>query len=285
MAHLTWSCLVEGAPLVVDGVQHGGDTPLPEIVRSATPGARLMVDDAHSLGVLADGRGTAAHFGITDQVDLVMGTFSKAFASIGGVVVGDADVIDYVRHTARSLIFSASMPPAQVAAVRAALQIIKEEPERTERVMQIGERMRQGYKELGFEVGDSQTPIVPVFIRDDLKTFGFWKALFQAGIYVNPIVPPAVPPEASLLRTSYMATHTDQQLDRVLDTFGRVASNWASSSPLGAPAPLAAAPVAAADRPHRPHDSPRGQLLDGRQQHVGVAPHPPTALSRAPAAT
>ena len=228
MAHLEsvlQSCERRATLVVVDGVfSMGGDiAPLPEIAALCSRyGARLMVDDAHSMGVLAGGRGTAAHFGLTDQVDLVMGTFSKAFASIGGVVVGDADVIDYVRHNARSLIFSASMPPAQVAAVRAALEIIKEEPERTERVMQIGERMRQGYRDLGFEFGDSQTPIIPIYIRDDQKTFYFWKALFEAGIYVNPIVPPAVPPEASLLRTSYMATHTDEQLDRVLDTFGRV---------------------------------------------------------------
>jgi hypothetical protein len=192
--------------------------------------------------------------------------------------VGDADVIDYVRHTARSLIFSASMPPAQVAAVRAALQIIKEEPERTERVMQIGERMRQGYKELGFEVGDSQTPIVPVFIRDDLKTFGFWKALFEAGIYVNPIVPPAVPPEASLLRTSYMATHTDQQLDRVLDTFwprGQATGHHLARSEHQRRS--LQRQLQRADRPHRPYNSSRGQLLDGRQQSIGM---PPQSLPR-----
>ncbi len=228
MAHLEsvlQSC--EGKPtlVVVDGVfSMGGDiAPLPEIVQLCKKyGARLMVDDAHSMGVLADGRGTAAYFGLTGETDLIMGTFSKAFASIGGVVLGSEDVIDYVRHTARALMFSASMPPAQVAAVHAALKIIKEEPERTHRVLEIAERMREGFSQLGFDYGNSQSPIIPIYIRDDQKTFAFWKALFEAGIYVNPVVPPAVPPEASLLRTSYMATHTDAQLDRVLDTFGRV---------------------------------------------------------------
>jgi len=215
----------KGKLVVVDGVfSMGGDiAPLPEIVALCEKyGARLMVDDAHSLGVLAHGRGTAAHFGLTDKVDLTMGTFSKAFASLGGVVVGDTDVIEYIRHTARSLIFSASMPPSNVAAVAAALEVIKEEPERTERVMQIAERMRQGYRELGFNCGNSQTPIIPILIGDEQKTFLLWKALFEAGIYVNPVVPPAVPPNLSLLRTSYMATHTDAQMDRVLETFAKV---------------------------------------------------------------
>ncbi|HHX64950.1 MAG TPA: pyridoxal phosphate-dependent aminotransferase family protein [Chloroflexi bacterium] len=219
------SCDDKGKLVVVDGVfSMGGDiAPLPEIVSVCEKyGARLMVDDAHSLGVLAGGRGTAAHFGLTDKVDLTMGTFSKSFASLGGVIVGDAQVIDYIKHHARSLIFSASMPPANVAAVSAALQVMKEEPERVERVQAIGEKMRQGYQAMGFNTGDSQTPIIPIFIGDEMKTFAFWKALFEAGIYVNPVVPPAVPPNQSLLRTSYMATHTDEQLDRVLNIFGEV---------------------------------------------------------------
>jgi len=218
---------LEGKPtlVVVDGVfSMGGDiAPLPDIVDTCQRyGARLMVDDAHSLGVLADGRGTAAHFGLTDQVDLVMGTFSKAFASLGGVIMGEARVIDYIKHNARSLIFSASMPPSNVAAVQAALRIIKAEPERVRRVLEIGDYMRQGFASLGFQTGNSQTPIIPILIGDDQKTFAFWRALFAEGIYVNPVVPPAVPPSASLLRTSYMSTHTDAQLDRVLETFGRV---------------------------------------------------------------
>ena len=174
------------------------------------------------MGVLAQGRGTAAYFGLTDEVELTMGTFSKAFASLGGVIVGDAQVIEYIKHTARSLIFSASMPPANVASVLAALEVLQEEPERADRVLAIGEKMRQGYRALGFQVGNSQSPIVPIFIGDDQKTFALWKALFAAGIYVNPVVPPAVPPNQSLLRTSYMATHTDEQLDRVLDIFGTI---------------------------------------------------------------
>lgn len=219
------SCDGKGTLVVVDGIfSMGGDiAPLPALVDICKEyGARLMVDDAHSMGVLANGRGTAAHFGLVDEVDLTMGTFSKSFASLGGVIVGDAPVIDYIRHNARALIFSASMPPAAVATVAAALEVIQEEPERTERVMAIGEQMRQGYQAMGFDTGPSETPIVPVVIGDDMKTFAFWRALFDAGIYVNPVIPPAVPPNLSLLRTSYMATHTDAQLERVLDTFEKV---------------------------------------------------------------
>ncbi len=215
----------KGKLVVVDGVYSmGGDiAPLPEILNLCKKyGARLMVDDAHALGVLAGGRGTAAHFGLTDQVDLTMGTFSKSFASLGGVIVGDAKIIDYIKHNARALIFSASMPPAQVAAVAAALQVIKDEPERVTRVQQIGERMRQGYHEMGYNTLNSQTPIVPIVIGDQMKCLLFWKALGEAGIYVNPVLPPACPPNQALLRTSYMATHTDAQLTRVLETFAVV---------------------------------------------------------------
>jgi 8-amino-7-oxononanoate synthase len=219
------SCDDKGKLVVVDGVfSMGGDiAPLPEIVRLCQKyEARLMVDDAHALGVLAGGRGTAAHFGLTKDVDLTMGTFSKSFASLGGVIVADAQVIEYIKHTARSLMFSASMPPANVAAVIAALEVIKEEPERVDRVLAIGERMRREYRALGFNVGASQTPIVPIIIGDEMKTIIFWKALSEAGLYVNPVIPPGVAPNQSLLRTSYMATHTDEQLDRVLDTFATV---------------------------------------------------------------
>jgi len=219
------SCEDKPKLVVVDGVfSMGGDiAPLPEITSLCRRySARLMVDDAHSLGVLGGGRGTAAHFGLTDQVDIIMGTFSKSFASLGGVIVGDAAVIDYVRHTARALIFSASMPPSNVAAVAAALEVIKEEPERVVRVRAIGERMRKAFQELGFDTLNSQTPIVPIMVGDDTKTFLFWRALFDAGIFVNAVVPPGVPPSQSLLRTSYMATHTDAHLDRVLDVFEKV---------------------------------------------------------------
>jgi 8-amino-7-oxononanoate synthase len=203
-----------GRLVVVDGVfSMGGDiAPLPDLIAVCQKhGARLMVDDAHSIGVLGDGRGTAAHFGVTDQVDLIMGTFSKSFASLGGFVAGDAEVMHYVQHHARSLIFSASIPPANTAAALAALEVMIEEPERARRVMAIGERMRQGFRAMGFNVGNSQTPIVPVVIGEDLKTFQAWKMLFEAGVYTNPVISPAVPEGQALLRTSYIATHTDEQ--------------------------------------------------------------------------
>lgn len=214
-----------GKLVVVDGVfSMGGDIALlPEIVSLCQKhGARLMVDDAHAVGVLGGGRGTAAHFGVTDRVDLTMGTFSKSFASLGGFIAGAADVIHYIQHHARSLIFSASMPPANAAATLAALEVMQEEPERITRVNQIGERMRAGLRQLGFNVGTSQTPIVPVIIGDDMHTFMAWKTLYEAGVYTNPVISPAVPPGSALLRTSYMATHTDEQIERVLATFAQV---------------------------------------------------------------
>jgi len=214
-----------GKLVVVDGVfSMGGDiAPLPEIVDICTRyGAHLMVDDAHSIGVLGQGRGTAAHFGITGQVDLIMGTFSKSFASLGGFIAGDADVIHYIQHHARSLIFSASMPPASAATCLAALDIMESEPERYARLQEIGDKMRAGFRALGFNIGETQTPIIPVIIGDDMRTFQMWKALFDSGVYTNAVISPAVPPGMQLLRTSYMATHTDEQLERVLEVFGEV---------------------------------------------------------------
>ncbi|MCD6303254.1 MAG: pyridoxal phosphate-dependent aminotransferase family protein [Anaerolineae bacterium] len=211
--------------VVVDGVfSMGGDiAPLPEIMTLCREwGARLMVDDAHSLGVLAHGRGTAAYYDMVDDVDLIMGTFSKSFASLGGVILGAADVIDYVKHHARSLIFSASMTPANTAAVLAALHVLREEPERVDRLHAIARKMREGFRALGFNTGASETPIIPIIIGDEQKTFACWRALFDAGIYVNAVIPPAVPPSLSLLRTSYMATHTDEQMDHVLAIFEKV---------------------------------------------------------------
>jgi 8-amino-7-oxononanoate synthase len=208
-----------GRLVVVDGVfSMGGDiAPLPEIIPLCQKyGARLMVDDAHSIGVLGGGRGTAAHFGVTEDVDLIMGTFSKSFASLGGFIAGDADVIDYIQHTARSLIFSASIPPANAAAALASLEVMQEEPERITRLNEIGAFMRRRYRELGFDIGGTETPIIPILIRDDIKTLKIWKALFEAGVYTNPVLSPAVPPDLTLLRTSYIATHTDEQLERVL---------------------------------------------------------------------
>jgi 8-amino-7-oxononanoate synthase len=216
----------QGKLVVVDGVfSMGGDiAPLPEIVPLCKKyNARLMVDDAHSVGVLGrNGRGTADHFGVTDDVDLIMGTFSKSFASLGGFIAGEEAAISYIQHHARSMIFSASMPPACVAACLAALDIMRSEPERPRRLMALADRMRKSYQELGYNTGDSQTPIIPIIIGDDMPTFMTWKALFQAGVYTNPVIPPAVPPSKSLLRTSYMATHTEEQMDRVLELFEQV---------------------------------------------------------------
>jgi 8-amino-7-oxononanoate synthase len=226
LEHTLKNCGDAGKLVVVDGVfSMGGDiAPLPEIVSVCKKnGARLMVDDAHSVGVLGDGgRGTASHYGCTEDVDLIMGTFSKSFASLGGFVAGDEEVIHYLRHTARSLIFSASMPPASVAATLMALEVMQEEPERVKRLSEIGDKMRKGFTEMGYDVGNSQTAIIPVLIGDEMKTFLFWKALFDGGVYVNPVIPPAVPPNQTLLRTSYMATHTDAQLDRVLRIFEQI---------------------------------------------------------------
>jgi len=151
-----------------------------------------------------------------------MGTFSKSFASIGGFIAGAASTIHWIKHIARPLIFSASLPAPNVAAALAALDVIEEEPERAERVNAIAERMRRGYRELGFKVGSSQTPIIPIMIGDQMKTLRIWKALFEAGVYTNVAIPPAVPPGESILRTSYMATHTDEQMDEVLGVFARV---------------------------------------------------------------
>lgn len=215
----------KGILVVVDGLfSMGGDTaPLPEIVALCKKyGARLMVDDAHALGVLGGGRGTSAHYGVTEDVDIIMSTFSKSFASLGGFIAGDDDVVHYIKHHARALIFSASIPPANAAAARAALQVMREEPERIERVNAIGERMRQGYSQLGFNIGKSESPIIPIYIGDDMLTVMTWKALFDAGVFVNPVLSPGVAPGQQLLRTSYMATHTDEQLDRVLEVFESV---------------------------------------------------------------
>ncbi|HEX9679933.1 MAG TPA: pyridoxal phosphate-dependent aminotransferase family protein [Anaerolineales bacterium] len=214
-----------GTMVVVDGVYSmGGDlAPLPEMIPILKKyGARLMVDDAHSLGVMGGGRGTAAHFGVTGDVDLIMGTFSKSFASLGGFIAGAEDVIHYIQHHARSLIFSASMPASNVAAVLAALDIMEAEPERVQRLWQVTERMRAGLKALGFDMGPSVTPIIPIIVGDRERTLIAWKMCFEAGLYTNPVFAPAVPPDRGLLRTSYMATHTDDQIDRALNILGEV---------------------------------------------------------------
>ncbi len=215
-----------GTLVVVDGVfsMEGDIVDLPGVVELVRRhGARLMVDDAHGLGVLGlTGRGTAEHFGLTPDVDLMMGTYSKSLASVGGFVAGDSEVIEYVKHFARSLIFSASPTPASVASVSAALDVIDEEPERLTQLWRNTRKMLEGFKQLGFDTGPSETPIVPVLIGDDEKAYAFVMMLQQAGVFANVAVPPAVPPGMSLIRTSYMATHTDEQLDRVLGAFEKV---------------------------------------------------------------
>jgi 8-amino-7-oxononanoate synthase len=212
-----------GKLIVIDGVfsMEGDIANLPEIVTLAKQHkARVMVDDAHAIGVLGEnGRGTAEHFDLEDEVDIIMGTFSKSFASLGGFIVSSERVINYIKHFSRALIFSASPPPAAVAACLAALDIIESEPERREKLWQITKRMHKEFKALGFNIGNSQTPIN---IGDDIKTFKMWKMLFDEGIFTNPIISPAVSPGSQLLRTSYTATHTDEQLNKVLEIFEKV---------------------------------------------------------------
>ena len=214
-----------GKLVVVDGLfsMEGDVAPLKDITRIAKQyGARVMVDDAHGMGVLGGGHGTTWEQGMTDQVDIIMSTFSKSFASLGGFVAGSENVVHYIKHFARSLIFSASIPPANAAAALAALQIMREEPERPARLLAIAERMRREYQAMGFNIGHSVTPVIPILIGDDERTFFMWKRLFEEGVFVNPVISPAVATGHQLLRTSYMATHTDEQMDKVLEIFKRV---------------------------------------------------------------
>jgi 8-amino-7-oxononanoate synthase len=216
----------QGRLVVTDGVfsMEGDIVDLPRLVAVASPhGARVMVDDSHALGVLGPGgRGTPAHFGLTDRVDLIMSSFSKSLASVGGFVAGDALVLDYVRHTARPFIFSASMPPSAAAAALKALDILQAEPWRISALWQNAIYMREQLASLGYVVGATQSPIVPLVTGDMTSTFRFWRALFDEGIFVNAAVPPAVSGRRCLLRTSYMATHRREQLDRALEAFQRV---------------------------------------------------------------
>jgi 8-amino-7-oxononanoate synthase len=214
-----------GRLVVVDGLfsMEGDLADLPNIVPLCKKyGARLLVDDAHGMGVVGKGHGTAAHYGLTGQVDLIMSTFSKSFASLGGFVAGDDDVIHYIKHHARSLIFSASVPPSNLAAALEALHIMKEDPSLSEKVMRNAEKMRKGFQALGFNTGRSVTPVIPILIGDNDRTFAAWKLLFDNGVFVNPVISPAVAQGHQLLRTSYMASHTDAQLDKVLGIFEKV---------------------------------------------------------------
>jgi 8-amino-7-oxononanoate synthase len=211
-----------GKLVIVDGVYSmGGDiAPLPEIVAICKKyGARIMVDDAHGIGVTGNGRGTSAHFGMTEQVDLIMGTFSKSFASIGGFIAGSKEIIHYIQHKARSLIFSAALPAPNAAAVLAALDIIETEPQHVENLWENAEYMRKGFETLGYNTGTSNTPIIPVILGEDFRVGLAWNALIEAGVYTNPVVPPATPPKGGLLRTSYTATHRREHLDRALHAF------------------------------------------------------------------
>lgn len=215
-----------GKIIISDGVfsMSGILANIPELVKLAQEfDARLYLDDAHAIGVIGDGgRGSASVYGLLDKVDLISGTFSKSFASLGGFIVGEQPVIDFIRHHSPAHIFSASMPPANVATVLKALEILQSETWRLERLKEISDFMRKELRNLGFNVWNSQTPIIPVVIGDMMDCFRFWKDLFEEGVYVNAVVPPAVPQNQALVRTSYMATHTDEQLNKVLSAFRKV---------------------------------------------------------------
>lgn len=220
-----------GKFIVVDGVfsMEGDIIKLPELCRLAKKyNAAVMVDDAHGMGVLGGmGAGTSDHFGLTDDVHFIMSTFSKSLASLGGFIASDAGTIDYLKHNSRTLVFSASMSPANAAAALAALRIMKSEPERLEQLWHNTRRTKEGLLSLGFDLGASETPILPVYVRDQMKTFLFCKQLEQAGVFVNPVVSPGVPPGHELIRVSLMATHTDSQIDSALETLGKVARQLA----------------------------------------------------------
>lgn len=216
-----------GILIVTDGVfSMGGDiAKLPEIVSLAKKfGARVMVDDAHGLGVLGKhGRGTAEHFGIEDEVDIYMGTFSKSLASLGGYMAGKKEVIDYVRHNSRPFIFSASITPASVACARKSLEILKNNPSRVQDLRDISGYMRQNLKKRGVKIVEmDETPIIPIYVYEDEKAFMACKLLLERGVYVNPVVTPATPPGQALLRTSYTATHTKGQMDKAADAIAKV---------------------------------------------------------------
>ncbi len=215
-----------GKLIVVDGVfsMEGDVSPLSEIAElKKRYGARFMVDDAHGLGVFGEhGRGTPEHFGVEDDVDLVMGTFSKSLAAIGGFIAGPADVVDFIKHEARSEIFSAAPPPASVAAASKAVEIIEREPERRKQLWESTKYMKQEFESLGFDTGDCSSPVIPLVVGEDMTAFQMTMRLQDEGVFANPVVSPAVPPGRSMIRTSYMATHTREHLDRALESFAKV---------------------------------------------------------------
>jgi 8-amino-7-oxononanoate synthase len=209
--------------VIVDGIfsMEGDIANLPEISRLVKKyGSNLMVDEAHSLGVLGDkGAGAAAHFGLTRETDFIMGTFSKSLASVGGFIAADEDLIHYLKHKSRALIFSASLPPASTASVLAALKIMEDEPERIARLWEITHYMLKEFQGMGYNTGTSCTPVIPLHVGNMKTAFEMWKRLGDEGVFINPVVPPAVPPNSCLIRTSFMATHTDAQMDYALEKF------------------------------------------------------------------
>jgi 8-amino-7-oxononanoate synthase len=223
---LATSHATPGKLIIVDGVfsVEGDLAPLDQMVPIVKKHkARLMVDEAHAVGVMGKhGRGTAEHFGVEDKVDLLMGTFSKTFASIGGYVVGDAEVMSFIRHQARTVLFSAAIPPAATATVLETLRILQAEPERRKQLWKNAHRMSEGLRQMGYNLGTSVTPIMPIHIGDDVRTMTFWRGLYDNGIFTNAFVPPGVPPNHSLIRTAVMATHTNADIDEALDKFERV---------------------------------------------------------------
>ena len=216
----------KGALIVVDGIfsMEGDIADVPNICKLAKKhGASVMVDEAHSLGVLhKTGAGAAMHFGCTDDVELIMGTFSKSLASVGGFIAGSKEVIHFLKHHARSLIFSASLPPASAATVLEAMKIMKEEPERIDKLWENTHYMMENFKAMGYNTGTSCTPVIPLHVGDMMNAFKMWKQLDDEGVFINPVVPPAVPPNDTLIRTSFMATHTRKQLDEALEKFEKI---------------------------------------------------------------
>jgi len=219
---------VEDSPklIVVDGVfsMEGDIANLPQIVHLAEKyNAQVMVDDAHSIGVLGkNGSGTSNHFGLTDKTDIIMGTFSKSLASVGGFIAGNEVLMHYLKHFSRPLIFSASLPPASAATVIAAIDIMQSEPERIDRLWEITRYMQDGFKDMGYDIGVSCTPIIPLHVGELMTAFKMWRMLADDGVFINPVIPPATAPNDCLIRTSFMATHTDEQLDMALDKFKKV---------------------------------------------------------------
>jgi 8-amino-7-oxononanoate synthase len=215
-----------GKLIIVDGVfsMEGDLSPLDRIVElKQRYGARLMVDDAHGVGVFGDrGRGTPEHFGLENEADIVMGTFSKSLAAVGGFVVADRKVIDWIKHKARTLIFSAAPPPASVASVLKAIDIIEREPERRERVWEHTHYMKAEFQRMGFDTGDSASPVIPLVVGEDMQAFRMTIRLQEEGVFANPVISPAVPPGRAMMRTSYMATHTRSHLDRALEAIDKV---------------------------------------------------------------